>query len=153
MVEYGLIISVVSIAAVALIMAIGPKVAAMFNNAGASFSSDRRRKAAFASVDSREVLGRVVSLPVGTWNYLSQSPRVRHIGPMAQDFQTAFGVGQDDARIDLVDANGVALAAIQGLHHQLEQQAAQRTHLAARIAALEERQFEAPGAKALLAGR
>jgi Flp pilus assembly pilin Flp len=136
--EYGLIISVVSIAAVALVMAIGPKVAAMFSTAAASgFPSDRRRKGNFAAVDGRAVLARVVGLPVTTWSYLSQGPQVRHIGPMAQDFRTAFGVGEDDARIAAVDANGAALAAIQGLHQLLSTQDARVTVLAARLTALE----------------
>lgn len=120
--EYGLIISVVSIAAVVLIMAIGPRVASMFSGAGASFSSDRRRKRDFRAVDRQRVLARVVSLSVETWNYLSQSPETRHIGPLAQDFRATFGVGADDTHIALVDANGVALAAIQGLYTRVSEQ-------------------------------
>jgi Flp pilus assembly pilin Flp len=136
--EYGLIISVVSIAAVVLIMAMGPRVASMFSTAGTSaFPSDRRRKANFAAVNGREVLARVVALPIQTWNYLSQGPSVRHIGPMAQDFQAAFGVGEDDTHINMVDASGVALAAIQGLYQLVQEQEMQLTVLEARLAALE----------------
>ena len=39
---------------------------------------------------------------------------------MAQDFHAAFGVGTDDKHIATVDADGVALAAIQGLNQKLE---------------------------------
>jgi hypothetical protein len=35
---------------------------------------------------------------------------------MAQDFMKAFGVGDDDKMIGMQDADGVALAAIQGLN-------------------------------------
>ena len=35
---------------------------------------------------------------------------------MAQDFYAAFGLGLGDKTIDTIDPNGVALAAIQGLH-------------------------------------
>ena len=42
------------------------------------------------------------------------------MGPMAEDFHDAFGLGQDEKRIANVDADGVALAAIQGLSSQLE---------------------------------
>ena len=35
-------------------------------------------------------------------------------GPMAQDFYAAFGLGNSDKSIGLLDASGVALAAIQG---------------------------------------
>ena len=46
---------------------------------------------------------------------------VRHVGPMAQDFQEAFGLnGGDDKHISVVDESGVALAAIQGLNQKLE---------------------------------
>jgi hypothetical protein len=39
---------------------------------------------------------------------------------MAQDFHAAFGVGPDDKHIATVDADGVALAAIQGLNQKVE---------------------------------
>jgi Flp pilus assembly pilin Flp len=136
--EYGLIISVVSIAAVVLIMAMGPRVASMFSTAGASaFPSDRRRKGNFARVDTGNVLTRVMSLPVQTWNYLGRDPQVRHIGPMAQDFHRAFGTGNDEVSIALVDANGVALAAIQGLHDCLQRQGGQIAAVEARLTAIE----------------
>ncbi len=64
--EYGLIISVVSIAAVVLIMAIGPKVASMIGQAGTSaFPSDRRQKANLRPADSRAVLAGVLTLRLG----------------------------------------------------------------------------------------
>jgi len=142
MVEYGLIIAAVAIAVIIAIFALGPKIASMFSTAGASLSSDRNKKANFATVSPREVLGRVVALPIETWNYLSQGPSVRHIGPMAQDFHTAFGVGEDDTHINMVDANGVALAAIQGLYQLVQEQELQLTVLEARLAALEARERE-----------
>ncbi|HLH23008.1 MAG TPA: tail fiber domain-containing protein [Chloroflexota bacterium] len=142
MVEYGLIIAAVAIAVIIAIFALGPKIASMFSSAGASLSSDRNKKANFAAVNAREVLARVVSLPIETWNYLSQGPAVRHIGPMAQDFHKAFGVGEDDTHINMVDANGVALAAIQGLYQLVQEQEMQLTVLEARLAALEARERE-----------
>src|SRR5205085_530248 len=78
--------------------------------------SDRSLKANFAAVDGRDVLQRLVSLPVSTWNYQAQGDGIRHMGPMAQDFKAAFGLGEDDRTISTVDEQGVALAAIQGLH-------------------------------------
>ena len=142
MVEYGLIIAAVAIAVIIAIFALGPKIASMFSTAGSSLSSDRNKKANLAAVNPREVLGRVVALPIETWNYLSQGPSVRHIGPMAQDFHAAFGVGDDDTHINMVDANGVALAAIQGLYQLVQEQELQLTVLEARLAALEARERE-----------
>jgi hypothetical protein len=81
--------------------------------------SDRAVKRDFAEVDVDAVLAGVVDLPLSTWSYRADDPRVRHIGPMAQDFAAAFGVGEDDRHIHVVDASGVALASIQALAARL----------------------------------
>jgi len=81
-------------------------------------TSDRNAKENFAAVDPREVLARVSALPISKWN-LKVDPCAQHIGPMAQDFYAAFGTGSDDKHIATVDADGVALAAIQGLNQKL----------------------------------
>lgn len=60
-------------------------------------------------------------MPIGTWNWKSQHQTIRHMGPMAQDFSAAFGLGEDDKHISTVDADGVAFAAIQGLHQMMRQ--------------------------------
>ena len=59
------------------------------------------------------------------WSYRA-SPEVRHVGPTAQDFRAAFGLGNDDKSIATVDADGVALAAIQGLNAKLEAKIAEQ---------------------------
>jgi hypothetical protein len=107
-------------------------------------ASDRNLKANLAPVDGQEILARLAEVPVATWNYISQDPSVRHIGPMAQDFYAAFGLGEDNTHISTVDADGVALAAIQGLYAENQAlkaensaQQAQIDALAARLAALE----------------
>ena len=64
------------------------------------------------------------------------SSDLEHIGPMAQDFHAAFGVGADDKHIATVDADGVALAAIQGLNQKVEGEV---TALRAENAALKQR--------------
>jgi hypothetical protein len=101
--------------------------------------SDRNLKVNFASVDGREVLARVASIPIATWNYKAQDPSVRHIGPMAQDFAAAFGVGEDDRHINMVDANGVTMAAIQGLYQLVQEQHEKIAALQEQNAALEAR--------------
>jgi hypothetical protein len=82
-------------------------------------ASDENLKAGFERVDPKEVLERVESMPVRSWHYKAE-PSVRHIGPVAQDFYRAFGVGPDDRHIASVDADGVALAAIKGLNEKVE---------------------------------
>ena len=98
--------------------------------------SDRNAKANFAAVDGRDVLTRVLRLPIQTWSYRSQDAATRHLGPMAQDFRAAFGLGEDDAHIDAVDSEGVSLAAIQGLARVVQDQDAQIAALRAQVADL-----------------
>ena len=57
-------------------------------------------------------------MPITSWSYKAEEPSVRHIGPMAQDFYEAFGLGLDNKHITTIDEGGVALAAIQGLYRQ-----------------------------------
>jgi hypothetical protein len=78
--------------------------------------SDRNAKHAFATMDVRDVLRRLSFLPIQTWSYKGQGNGVRHVGPTAQDFHTAFSVGENDTHISAVDADGVALAAAKGLY-------------------------------------
>lgn len=87
---------------------------------GGSWSSmsDRNAKENFAPVNNEELLERLVAIPIGTWKYKTQDASVRHIGPMAQDFYSAFAVGEDERHITSIDADGVALAAIQALYKQ-----------------------------------
>ncbi len=101
--------------------------------------SDRAAKENFAPVDGREVLDRLASIPIQTWNYKSQDAAIRHIGPVAQDFYAAFGVGEDDKHISTIDADGVALAAIQGLDSLSKEQAARIDELEAENALLRQR--------------
>jgi hypothetical protein len=106
--------------------------------------SDRNAKTDFVPINPRELLERVVRLPIQSWNYKSQSESIRHIGPTAQDFHAAFKVGEDDQHIATVDADGVALAAIQGLNDLVKEKDArisalerQNVSLESRLAALE----------------
>ena len=88
-----------------------------------SSSSDRAMKADFEPIAAGDVLKHVAALPLRTWHFKGQT--VRHIGPTAQDFHAAFKVGTDDKHISTTDAQGVALAAIQGLYQKLEAKDAQ----------------------------
>lgn len=106
--------------------------------------SDRRVKENLAPVDGRQVLALLAEIPVTTWNYKSQAPAIRHMGPMAQDLYAQFNLGESETQISTVDADGVALAGLQGLYQITQEQAAQiealqaeNASLAARLAALE----------------
>ena len=112
---------------------------------GGSFSSlsDRNAKTNVLLVNARDVLDQLVAIPIATWNYRSQSDSVHHMGPMAQDFAAAFGLGEDARHISTVDADGVALAAIQGLNQKLQEELKKRdadnAELKARLEVMERR--------------
>jgi hypothetical protein len=104
-------------------------------------------------VDTQAVLEKVAALPITQWNFKNAAAS-EHIGPTAQDFHAAFGLnGDDDKHIATVDADGVALAAIQGLNQKVEDQRSQlaereteivelkrqNAQLARRLEALEQR--------------
>jgi len=86
--------------------------------------SDRNAKTGFEPVDARAILQRLAALPVQRWRYRSESPPAEHLGPTAQDFHDAFGLGANDRNIAMVDADGVALAAVQGLYEVVREQQA-----------------------------
>jgi len=113
--------------------------------------SDHALKQNFAPVDAEEVLARLAEVPITTWNYQAQDPTIRHMGPVAQDFYSAFGLGEDDRHISTVDADGVALAAIQGLYQMLQEKDAQLAAQQEQIAALEARLAELEALVAKLA--
>jgi len=95
--------------------------------------SDRNVKENFDLVDRRDILARLASISVETWNYKFQRPSIRHIGPMAQEFAAAFNVGEDDRHINMVDAFGVALASIQALYEMIQEKDAKITALEQRL--------------------
>jgi hypothetical protein len=99
-----------------------------------TYSSDRNMKTDFAAVNPRSILRKLSALPVQTWSYKNEGTSVRHLGPVAQDFRAAFGLGSDDRSIGAVDASGVALAAIQGLYQQNQELAAEVRQLRAQMA-------------------
>ena len=84
--------------------------------------SDRNLKKNITPIDSSEILSRVGRLPISTWTYLTEPEGVRHVGPMAQDFYAAFGLGDSDRSYYSVDGHGVALAAIQALNQLVQAQ-------------------------------
>lgn len=98
--------------------------------------SSRAWKEGFEALDPEAVLAKVSELPIQRWRYRG-SDEGAHVGPMAEDFHAAFGLGASDAYIATVDADGVALAAIQGLRQQLTRQQSTIDALLARVHELE----------------
>jgi hypothetical protein len=105
--------------------------------------SSRQLKEDFAAIDERQILERLGSLPLATWRY-KLDPASLHLGPTAEDFAAAFGLGKDNVTIGVADASGVALAAVKGLHQvvgekerQIERLLAEKEEMEQRLSALE----------------
>jgi hypothetical protein len=91
-------------------------------NAGAfNVTSSRALKEGFVPVSKREMLERLLKLPVSEWSFIDDESGTRHVGPMAEDFNSLFGLGNDFERISLNDATGVAISSIQGLYELLQE--------------------------------
>jgi hypothetical protein len=99
--------------------------------------SSREAKMGFGTLDPKETLSRVATLPISTWSYKADGPGVRHLGPMSEDFYQAFGLGQDEKHISFTDSAGVALAAVQGLNQIVQEKDKEIADLKSRIEALE----------------
>jgi hypothetical protein len=98
--------------------------------------SSRTFKHNFRDVDRMELLEKLSGLNVMRWNYRSDTG-ADHIGPVAEEFFETFGLGENDRYIGTVDADGVSLAAIQGLYDLVQQQQAVIRSLTERVRTLE----------------
>jgi hypothetical protein len=100
-----------------------------------SCSSSRLLKTGFADVDGEEVLSKLRVMPVQSWSYTTEGA-ARHIGPMAQDFHAAFGLGSNDTTIGVLDAAGVSMAGVKALEARTTQLQSENTALRSAIAEL-----------------
>jgi hypothetical protein len=101
-------------------------------------SSDRNAKTAISPLNTPEVLTKLTALPISQWAY-KRTPTVKHIGPMAQDFKAAFGLGADDKHLAPGDLAGVAVVGVQALHEMIEVREAQIAEQQTEIVDLKER--------------
>jgi hypothetical protein len=90
--------------------------------------SDVNSKRDIEEIDHRTVVAKVMELPISEWSY-KDAPDSRHVGPMAQDFYKAFGLGDTDKGITSIDTGGIALAAIQGVKLEKDAEMAELTRL------------------------
>lgn len=127
---------------------IGVSLAAS-GNSWASIS-DRNRKENIVWLDGEDVLRRLRSVPVASWNYIGIETEARNIGPMAQDWHAAFPLNSDSLTINQADFAGVSLAAIQGLDRRTEAQEARIAHLEAEVARLRRVEAEVAELRAMV---
>ena len=86
-----------------------------------TFTSDKTKKENFQPVNAKDILRKLATLDVTSWNYIGHDANAfRHYGPMAQDFFAAFGndgtgtVGTPTA-INSGDQAGILMLAVQAL--------------------------------------
>lgn len=97
--------------------------------------SSRSAKHGFAPIDADWLLARVRALPMLTWSYLASEDK--HVGPVAEDFHRAFGLGASDSMIAPSDLAGVALAAVQALQQEIDARDRRIETLEQRLARIE----------------
>lgn len=113
-------------------------------------NSDVNAKQDIEPIDGRMVLARLDEIPISEWTYKKDENGARHLGPMAQDFHAAFGLGVDETKIAPGDMAGINMAAIKALREEKNKEIsklrAENKNLEAgmvekdaKIAALEER--------------
>jgi collagen triple helix repeat protein/endosialidase-like protein/trimeric autotransporter adhesin len=100
--------------------------------------SDRNRKELFRPVDAEAVLRNATALWIPSWSYKDGDRARRYIGPTAQDFQAAFGLGTDTT-IATQDMDGVTITAVQALGKRTERLKQENAALRAHVAELERR--------------
>jgi len=88
---------------------------------GLTVVSDQAQKENFQPVDGEEVLGKIRTLTLTSWNLIGHDPRqFRHYGPVSQEFFAAFGhdgIGTigTPTTITSTDMAGVLMIAVQAL--------------------------------------
>ncbi len=81
-------------------------------------TSDVNKKENIRVVDGTSVLDRLAQLRIARWNFKDDAAHTDHVGPMAQEFHAAFGLGDDPTRISPLDVGGIALAGVKELQQQ-----------------------------------
>ncbi len=125
----------------------GTSVGVSLASSGASWESlsDSNAKTKVSAINPREILAKLSRLPVTEWEYKG-APARRYIGPMAQDFHAAFGLGPSDKTISTLDSDGVMYAAIKGLVEELKERDAEIDALKGEVRAIREQLNKLPPA-------
>jgi hypothetical protein len=109
-------------------------------------SSSRALKENFVPVDGEELLRRIRGVELNRWTLTDDPARTPHLGPFAEDFHAAFGLGDDPRAIGHQDIDGVNFGGVKALdartlqmQSRMDAQARQIEKLQADKAALEAR--------------
>lgn len=102
-------------------------------------ASSRTVKHSFTDVDGEEVLNRLTAMPIQTYQYIGAETPALHMGPMAEDFYAAFGLGESDRSLAVTNLAGANTAAIQALEARTQILAEENALLHEELATLYDR--------------
>lgn len=105
-------------------------------------SSSRTLKDSFELVNGEDLLARLRTMPVTTWKFTGEDTGIRHLGPVAEDFYAAFGLGGSETMIPITDLAGVAVGAAQALERRTVELSAKNAALTREVTALRARMAE-----------
>ena len=114
-------------------------------------TSDRDVKEHFVPADGKDILQRLVAMPLFSWSMKNGDPAIRSLGPTAQDFFEAFALGKNDKTIAILNLEGVAIAAIKGLHQIVQEKEARIATLEQQVSELQSLRGELAALKATVA--
>jgi len=100
-------------------------------------SSDKNLKENIVMIQGDDILKKIETLPISTWNYKANVSKTRHIGAMAQDFYHSFGFGPDERHIAPKDAAFIAMVGVQELQKSLQEKDKEIQKLQAQVKELE----------------
>ena len=98
-------------------------------------ASARYLKENFTPINDQTILSKIVELPITQWNYKSDKDAL-HIGPVAEDFYSIFGLGDSSTSISTIDPSGIALVGVKALDENVSTQQTQITELQTQVSAL-----------------
>lgn len=108
------------------------------NSGVMSCASSRLVKENYFPLDRQDVLAKIRRLPVMQWSYIGDASGERHIGPFAEDFQSAFRLSPTDKSIGAQDLSGVALIGVQALADRAASLQSENDKMKTRIESLED---------------
>jgi hypothetical protein len=85
-----------------------------------SMISDRNKKFNIQLLSPLDFSPQFDSLAVLSWNYIGHD--AVHVGPIAQDFYSAFGVGEKPYLINMIDSDGTTFLGIKKLNEEMNSQ-------------------------------
>lgn len=103
---------------------------------GVLLTSTRAAKTDFRPIDESDILDRLASLDISEWRYLTEPEGTWHIGPVAEEFQAAFGLS-DGKTLNMIDTTGISFAAIKALKRELDEKQTEVDVLSAKVERLE----------------